>query len=57
MIDTICQDFINLPNTMAYSHSTLAYVVLIIHCRVLHKGGVRIIFQVNLIHRKEYEST
>ena len=42
---------------MLHSHSTQAYVALIIHSRVLYKGGVCIIFQVVLSHHKERGST
>ena len=42
---------------MVLSHSIQAYVVLIIDCKVLQRGGVRIVFQVVLSHCKEYEST
>ena len=52
MIDIIFRNRINLPYifcwNMVNTHSTLAYVVLIIHSRVLHRGGVHITFQVDL---------
>ena len=35
-------------------HHSQAYIVSIIHFRVLHRGGVHIIFQVVIRHRKEH---
>ena len=42
---------------MVNSHSTQAYIPLIIHCKVLYEGVVHIIFQVVFSHRKEYGLT
>ena len=42
---------------MVSVHYAQASLGLIIHCKGLHRGGVRIIFQGVLSHRKEYGST
>ena len=42
---------------MVRSHSTQAYVVLLIHCRTQQRRGSHYTFQVILGHRKEYGLT
>ena len=62
-IDTICQNHFNISYTSVGRcqdgdfYYTEFYVMLMIHCMALCRGGVHIIFQVVLGHRKEYGLT